>query len=283
MPRLKRCPKCNRMTELKISWSSLRSHTECKQKGYLQRTGRKAPMANQRVFFPGRVTDRVVRDWLADDPYNNPGAMPGMVEAYVEREYQAVLASGGKMIWKDELDRQAIIDECKLAVTKIEPDLERLVLPYEYDVDFKFTAVLEVPHPAGHTETVLLIGFMDIIVRRDDGSWAVYDVKHTKDNSYWRKTRGQLSFYDLAVDIMFGSHTFEVGLLQPLCKETAKMFELGEPDHTKIETDVLAMANDIWKGNFEPDAPISACYYCDVKHACSRFTAVNGNKRVSLL
>ena len=283
MKKVQRCPKCNRMTELKISWSSLRNHTECKQKGHLMRTGKRAPMANQRVFFPGRVTDRVVRDWLAGDPYNNPGLMPHMVEAMIEREYQSILESGGKMIWKDPADRDEILKECVTAVYKIERDLEELVLPHEFDVDFNFRAPLIVPHPAGHQETIYLIGFMDIIVKTDDGRWAVYDVKHTKNNDYWRKTRGQLSFYDLAVDVMFGDYTFEVGLLQPLCDEPRKMFELLPEDRTKIETDVLSMCEDIWNQNFEDTAPISACYFCEVKHACSRFTPVNDGKRVSLI
>lgn len=53
------------------------------------------------------------------------------------------------------------------------------------------------------------------------------------------------------------------------------MFTLEEPDRTILETHVLRMANDIWTNNIEPDAPISACGFCNVKHACSRFTPVN--------
>lgn len=49
---------------MRISWSQLRTHEECKQRGFLQRTGHKSVLDNQRVFFPGTVTDRVVRDWL---------------------------------------------------------------------------------------------------------------------------------------------------------------------------------------------------------------------------
>lgn len=261
---------------------------ECKQKGYLQRTGKKASLENQRVFFPGTVTDRVVRDWLADDPYNNPGIMPDMVESIVQREQELILEKGKQLRWKDNKDRDSIIEECQKAVTLIEPGLNELVLPYEYDVDFSFKAPIMAPHPSGEMEQILLIGFMDIIVRHpedDNGpaKWAVYDVKHTKDDYYWKKTRGQLSFYDLAVDIMFEQPTFEVGLLQPLCKEPKKMFTLEEQDRTILETHVLKMAEDIWRGNNEPDAPHSACYMCNVKHACSRFNPVNGNRRVSLL
>lgn len=270
------------MTELKISWSSLRAHMECKQKGYLQRTGKKASMENQRVFFPGTVTDRVVRDWLSGDPENNPNVMVDMVESVVLREQALIEEAGKQLRWKDDKDRDSIIKDCQTAVKIIEPSLNKLVLPYDYDVDFGFKAPIMIPGLTGEPETILLVGYMDIIVRREENKWAVYDVKHTKDNSYWKKTRGQLSFYDLAVDAMFEAETFEVGLLQPLCNEPERMFQLNEDDRTILMSHVVKMATDVWNENFEPDAPVSACYFCNVKHACSRFMPVKG-KRTSLL
>lgn len=276
------CKKCGRLVEQKISWSSLRAHLECKQKGYLQRSGRKAKDENQRVFFPGTVTDRVVRDWLADDPYSNPGLMPEMVESVVAREQRNIEERGKQLRWKDDKDRDSIILECQEAVRKIEPSLNKLVLPYEYDVDFGFKAPMRLDNPAGGKTDVVLNGFMDIIVRKSTDLWAVYDVKHTKDNYYWKKTRGQLSFYDLVVDVLFDAPTFEVGLPQPLCEETEKMFVLSEEDRSILRAHIQGMADVIFNKNFEPDAPISACTFCNVKHACSRFTPVNGTKRVSL-
>lgn len=276
------------MTEIRVSWSSLRASMECKQKGYLQRSGKRAKMADQRIFFPGTVTDRVVRDWLADNPYSNPGLMPEMVESIVQREQDKIEAAGKQLRWKNDADRDSIIRDCQEAVTKIEPSLNNLVLPYEYDVDFGFKAPMVVPNPAGERTNLLLIGYMDIIVKRpQEGDqpewWAVYDVKHTKDDYYWKKTRGQLSFYDLAVDIMFGNTTQEVGLFQPLCKEPERIFHLEDKDRAILLSHVQGLSDDIFNENFEPDAPISACRFCDVKHACSRFTPVNGSKRVPLL
>lgn len=269
------------MSDLKISWSKLRSHMECKQKGFLQRAGKGASMENQRVFFPGTVTDRVVRDWLAGDPYSNPGLMVDMVESIVQREQENIEKEGKQLRWKNDKDRDSIIADCQEAVRNIEPSLNRLVLPYEYDVDFSFKAPLRIPHPLGHSETVILNGFMDIIVRRGEDQWAVYDVKHTKDNQYWKKTRGQLSFYDLAVDVMFDAPTFEVGLLQPLCKETERMFVLDDAERGILLKHVNDMCVDIWEKNFDPDAPIDACKFCNVRHACTRFQPVNG--RMNLL
>jgi hypothetical protein len=259
---------------------------ECKQKGYLKRQGLGKKTLNQSTFFAGTVTDRVVRDWLADDPYSSPGIMPDMVEQIMIREEKIIeedyeKGKSSRLKWKDADHKNKILKDCREAVTKIEPSLNKLVLPYEYDVDFSFNAPLTLPHPAGHSETVILRGFMDIIVRRGTDQWAVYDVKHTKDDYYWKKTRGQLSFYDLAVDLMFGAPTFEVGLLQPLCKEPERMFVLEEEDRSILYSHVAGMCNDIWNENFEPDAPISACAFCEVKYACPKFTPKN-NGRVDL-
>src|SRR5690606_11777495 len=149
-----------------------------------------------------------------------------------------------------------IIRDCRTAVELIEPSLNEKVLPFEYDADLRFEAPMEIPHPAGHQETILLIGAMDILVRKAPDEWPVYDVKHTKDNSYWKKTRGQLSFYDLVTDVLFGAPTVEVGLFQPLCTHREKLFRLEESDRTVLLTQVHKMAEDIWKENFDPTAPI---------------------------
>lgn len=270
------------MTDIRISWSALRSHTECHQKSFLQRTGKKASLEDQRNFFPGTVTDRVVRDWLADfNPEADKHIMPAMVEDYVKAEQEKIEKAGKQLKWRNLQDRDNVIKECQKAVDLIEPYLDRYVIPYEYDVDFSFKAPISAMHPVtGEPSVITLNGFMDIIVKRGENDWAVYDVKHTKDNNYWRKTRGQLSFYDLAVNIMFGAYTSEVALLQPLCDERFKDFDLGEQERTILLKHVLDMANDIWLNNHEPNAPASACFNCNVKHACTRFKPVqSGNKK----
>lgn len=259
---------------------------ECHQKSFLQRTGKRPTLENLRNFFPGTVTDRVVRDWLSNNPEEHLGEMPGMVLETIIREQKLIEESGKRVKWKDDSDRDQVIRECQEAVREIEPYLVKYVLPYDYDVDFKFSAPLKAQHPVtGEPEDIVLIGYMDIIVRRDDGSWYVFDVKHTKDEYYWKKTVGQLMFYDLAVDIMFESPTSGVGLMQPLCKEKLKPFTLTEEDRTYLLKQVLDMANDIWLNETTP-SPSPACSICSVKHACSVFKPVprkEGGKRVSLL
>lgn len=275
---------------LRISWSGLRTHEECKQKGYLTRTGKKAPLENTRNYFPGNVTDRVVREFLNERSHER-GVMPQMVETIMERERQKILEGDpekgvppGVMRWKDSQDRERVLRDCIEAVTKIEPLLLKYVIPYEFQPDFRFQAPVTIPHPDGGMETVLLIGFMDIIVRDDKGRWWVWDVKHTRDESYWRKTIGQLGFYDLAVELMFGQPTIRTGLLQPLCKRPTVPYAPSPESRAQLMTRIVGMANDIWRDDKTPRKDTSLCGYCPVKHACSKFqpVLVNGQRRITL-
>lgn len=229
---------------------------------------------NQRVFFPGTVTDRVVRDWLLNDPENNPGLMPSMVEAIISREAELIENEGKRLIWKDKGDKDFVTRECIKAVTLIEPALNKYVLPFNYDVDVRFKAALTAPHPNGETATIMLNGAMDILVQDSENRFAIWDVKHTVDDNYWKKTRGQLSFYDLCVWIMQGQPSVMAGLLQPLCKEPVKPLPITEQDRSSLMQHVLSMANDVWKENFEPTSDASQCTFCEVKHACSKFQPV---------
>jgi CRISPR/Cas system-associated exonuclease Cas4 (RecB family) len=265
---------------LKISWSGLRTYSECKNKRHLQVQGKALKSADQRMFFPGTVTDRVVRKFLDD---GGEGDMPEMVTDIMEAEEKIVADGEGKIRWKDTNDRKSVEQDCREAVTKILPALEKLVLPHEYQADFGFSAEMKFPHPAGHKESVLLNGFMDILVRDAEGNYFVYDVKHTKDNGYWRKTSGQLSFYDLAIRVGEGKYTTGVGLLQPLCDEKVKMIPLDDVARASIMQLIGGMARDTWAENFELTSNRSNCNMCNVKHACKRFqpTIVNGKKRMS--
>lgn len=259
---------------LYISWSSLRVHEECKQHGYLARSGKRAPLANQRVFFPGTVTDRVVRDWLLmENP--TPGLMPEMVDAIIDREKDEIAERGGVMTWKNHDDREQVRKDCTEAVTKIEPGLIEHVLPYEYRPDFRFKAPLQIPHPNGGHEKVVLNGAMDIIVRNPETmKWGVWDVKHTRDDSYWKKTQGQLGFYDLAVQILFNAETEVVGLLQPLCKKAVLPVPLSTDTRAVMMSRIVRMAQEVWREDKTPRSDNTFCGFCDVKHACSKFQAV---------
>lgn len=270
---------------LRISWSSLRTHAECKQRGYLHRQKKKATLQDIRNYFPGTITDRVVREWLEGDPSANQGAMPAMVDEIMEREEQKILEGRGILRWRDPKDKSRVREECITSVTKIEPVLNKLVVPFDYQADYQFQVPMAVPHPKGGTEKILLIGFMDILVRDDKNRFAVYDVKHTKDNSYWRKTRGQLTFYDLSVFLEQGVQTKHTALLQPLCDEPVKGFTISEESKDQMIAKVSEMAWDVWTEDHTPRNDSSLCGYCDVKHACSKFkpTMVKGKRVASLL
>lgn len=279
-----RCEGCGRMM-LRISWSGLRTHMECKQRGALHRSGKGLKLSDSRNFFPGIVTDKVVREWLENSPERNLGAMPAMVEHTIDVELERIRERGGVVRWKHTEDQASVLADCVEAVTRIEPALIEHVLPNDYQVDFRFQAPLGIPGPDDELTYITLVGAMDIITRTPEGEFAVWDVKHTRDNSYWKKTIGQLTFYDLSVFALFEKDTTAVGLFQPLCNQQVLPYPLDDSRRSLLMQQVITMAHDIWNEDFEPSPSPSACVFCDVRHACSRFQPVPGlkDRRVSLL
>lgn len=276
------------MSTLFISWSSLKVHEECKMHGRLQRTGHRAPLRDQRLFFAGNVVDRTVRDWLAGAPEANPGGMIEMVEEITTREKAIIEEQGGVMRWKSATDRDETMADCREAVRRLEPVLMQKVVPFDYDVDYGFKVPIKLPHPRGGSEIVVLNGKMDIIVRESiDGIdyWDIWDVKMTRDNSYWRKTAGQITFYDVARGLHLPGVARNSGLLQPMCDEQVKPYPVTEALRSQMKSRIAGMALDVFNENYELAESRSPCYNCDTKHACSRFKPVvsNGQRRISLV
>jgi hypothetical protein len=270
---------------LRISWSGLRTHLECKQRGALHRSGRSLKLSDSRSFFPGIVTDKVVREWLENSPERNFGAMPGMVEQTINVELERIRERGGVVRWKHTEDQASVLADCIEAVKGIEPALIEHVLPNDYMVDFRFQAPLGIPGLDDELTYITLVGAMDIITRTPEGEFAVWDVKHTRDGSYWKKTVGQLSFYDLSVFALFEKDTTNVGLLQPLCLQQVLPYSLDDSRRSMLMQQVIEMAHDIWRGDDQPTTDTSACFFCDVKHACSKFQPIPGlkDRRVALI
>lgn len=268
---------------IRVSWSQLRTHEECKQKRYLhvQKSGMAAK--NQRLFLPGNVTDRVVRNWLQNAPMDHIGEMPSMVEPMLDSFRTEILDRGERTVWKGLGDRAQIVRDCVEAVTKIEPALLKYVVPYNFIADFKFAAPLTLPKFDGTQETILLIGYMDIIVKDNQGRYWVFDVKQTRDNQYWRKTVGQLTFYDLAVQLIFQKKTMRTGLFQPLCTTPVLPYEVTDDLRSQMNQRVVGLVNDIWRGDKTPRKDTKYCGFCDVKNACEKYQPVfiDGKKRVS--
>lgn len=213
-----------------------------------------------------------------EDP--TPGLMPDMVDSIIDREINEINERGGVMTWKNTEDHEQVRKDCIEAVTKIEPALVEHVLPYEYRPDFRFKAPINLPHPNGGHEQVVLNGAMDIIVRNPNTKkWGVWDVKHTRDNSYWQKTKGQLGFYDLAVQVMFNAETEVVGLLQPLCTKQVLPVGLDSDTRSVMMSRIVRMAGEVWREDRTPRSDNTYCGFCDVKHACSKFKAVTKGGR----
>lgn len=208
-----------------------------------------------------------------------------MVDDIMEKEEDAIAEGRGSLQWKSIEDRDNVRRECIEAVKLIEHPLLQLVVPYDYEADFRFQIPMDLPHPHGGYGQVVLNGAMDIIVRDRYGQYQVWDVKHTKNNDYWRKTEGQLTFYDLVVKEMFGVGTTVSGLLQPLCKDPVKGFEITEDKRSQLLQRIMAMASDLWNDDVAPRTDNRYCGYCAVKHACPKFQAVetDGKKRMKLL
>lgn len=278
-----KCKGCGKLV-IRLSWSQLRNAEECKQKRFLSVTGARREVRDQRLFLPGNVTDRVVRQWLKEDPANNPGVMPNMVNAAIDKIREDILAKGERITWKADLeDRENVRKACVEAVTNIEPALMTHVVPFEYEADFRFDAQLKVPRDDGTKEIISLIGFMDILVRDDKGEISVLDVKHTRDSGYWRKTVGQLTFYDLAVQLLFGQKTASTGLLQPLCPKPTFSYEVTDALRGQMYQRIVRVANDVWNKDNTPRADNKVCGFCEVRNSCEKFAPVlkDGKKRVS--
>lgn len=271
---------------MRISWSSLKTHEECRQRGKLMRERKRAKVNDVRNFFPGRVTDRVVRDWLNDDPHNNLGKMPSMVEAIVERELGEAKEEGDIVSWKHTTDKQEVIDACIKAVENIEPALVKYVLPYEWQVDFGFKTPVLMRTPSGDLDRVILNGYMDIIVYDPEtDTWRIYDVKHTANKDYWRGSFGQLVFYGYENYVRTGKIPVEVGFFQPLVNESVKRFAITEAHINALASRVQSMASEVWAGYDNPRSDATMCGYCEVKHACIKFkpvVAANGRRKISL-
>ncbi len=258
---------------ISISWSQLRAHDECKQKSALLRAGHRAAAQNIRGYFHGMVVDKVMRDWLAD-PYRRAGQMLERVDAYISECAQAAVDDGdGVVRWRHADDRAELTEFCRDLLTRLEPILDELVLPYEFDSAYRFRLPVTVPYLDGTPTTIFLRGEMDLRTREGDG-WAVWDLKGTRDDSYWRKVLGQLVFYDLAVLADQGVGTRRVGLIQPMCRQPVLEWTLTAEHRNQMWAAILRMAGDIWVGEAACKATTDGCTFCEVRHACPRYRPV---------
>jgi hypothetical protein len=254
---------------LRVSWSSLRSHEECHEKGYLKRDGKRAKVTNIRNFYPGSVVDHAMRLWL-DLPANSiRPPMTDLVTASMDDTEATEKSRGNVVRFRDAEDRNEVRKFCLELVSRLEPILTKHVLPYDYEHGKWFKVPLSIPDAGGHPRDILLTGEMDLIVDADGP--VVWDLKGTADNQYWRKVVAQLIFYDLAVWIGTGRKTRFVGLIQPMCDERLLPFEVTDADRSQMMLRIQRFAHDVWAGERTLATDSATCHWCDVRHACSKF------------
>lgn len=259
---------------LRISWSQLRAHEECRQRAYLLRTGHRNTAADMRVFFPGMVCDQIMGGWLSD-PDRVPGGMLDLVDTTIERLAQESAESGdGVVRWKGPDDKRDVAAYCTETLRRLEPILTKLVLPYRFLVHHRFNADIAIPYLDGELVTVTLTGEMDLLTSPPAGN-AIYDLKVTKDNSYWRKVTGQLLFYDLADILATRRRPLAAGLIQPMCTEPVLAFTFTDDDRRRLQARIVAYATAAWRKDHPVTTDVHRCGWCPVRHACPRYTCVS--------
>ncbi len=251
----------------KVSWSALQRFELCKAKQYLVSQGLSAPGKDVRNFLAGTVVDSVQKAWL-DNPVGN---MVSLVDAHFE---QSIAASQVKnsIKWRNKNDKKKIYDSCISATQQLQPILEARILPYEYEPAKRFYETINIKKPDGEIVEIVLRGEFDLLVRDPaDNRFIVWDLKTTADNDYWRKSLGQLVFYDLVIINMFGQPPKKSGFIQPLCDEQVKEFYFTNDDRVQMWGRINAMMQAEWKGDHEPKKDNTGCSFCEVVHCCSKF------------
>jgi hypothetical protein len=220
-----------------------------------------------RNFLAGSVVDYVQKAWL-DNPTGN---MVDLVDYHFAKTVEES-EERGSIHWRDKNDKKKILDVCKDASKLLQPILEARVLPYDYEPAKRFYSPVKIRKPDGQVQEIVLRGEFDLLVRDPaDGKFIVWDLKTTANNDYWKKTLGQLVFYDLAIISMFGTPPKKTGLIQPLCDEQVKEFTFDNTHRAEMWGRISAMMQAEWTGDHSPKADNVGCNWCEVSHACAKF------------
>lgn len=252
-----------------VSWSSLSRFMECPQKFKLIAEHKADENKNGRNFLPGRIIDLACRDWL-DNPSGSlveltESSMLSAVKSAEDSEIET-------LIWKSKNDRSEVFQFCYDALEKLQPILEREVLPYDYEQAKWFNEPIKITDITGKVVTIHLKGEIDILIRDPaDMQWVVWDLKGTKNPQYYRKCIGQLNFYGLAILAMFGELPKRSGIIQPAVEPQLVEFTFSKDERSKLLSDIIAMYHAVQKGDLLPKASYEGCSVCECRKACSKF------------
>jgi PD-(D/E)XK nuclease superfamily len=266
---------------LRLSWSRIRTHTECRAKGRLMRE-HKPPNMDIRGFFHGTVVDRAMRKWL-DQEKPEPGWMLAHVDKILDEEEQVAKDTGDGIVrWKSAGDKQQLREFCRELVVRLEVVLQEYCLPFSWDPAIRFEVPLVINDLQGLPRKIHMIGEIDLLVKRPEGL-VVYDLKATRDNGYWRKVTGQLLFYDIAMWGQTREWPITSGLIQPMCDNQLPHFQFSMEDRTQMFAVIERTARDIWRDDLLPKEDCKGCADCDVRHACPKFATSMRRGRAQLL
>jgi len=271
-----------------VSWSGLKRWEACPQH-QLRVIRKETTKSNKgRIFLPGTVCDLVQRRFLeSEDQYR--GQMADMVESVFG---ETVEKAESKIPWrgnpiKDQEDVKAM---CRQAVTRLEPWLFENVLPYEYQPEIKFKAHMEIPYICGDgvRAPVIMIGGIDLAVRRPNGKFRLYDLKITSNASYMKQTLGQLTFYDLAWALIQEDfdHSEDWGFIAPLLDEFIIPVQVTQEDRQVMLSRIVKYAQGVWTDSWTPKADDANCGWCEARQYCEKFKVqpiveANGKQRMS--
>lgn len=262
--------------KIRVSWSKLKTHSACRQRGKLLSAGHKSPVTNGRNFLPGTLADNAMRYWLDEGAFE-PGGMEKFLPYLWDKHTGTEAEYNIKWRGDPREDKKAVLSDVRDALRVLEPILMEKVAPYAYRPEYRFTSVVGIPGPTGETVYIELFGAVDVAVKFDEYKYGLFDLKITKGGPYLRKTLGQLVFYDLAFRGHTGFNPVEHAFWAPL-------MPLQDPPSSAVITTVVtdeermqmisqinSYCQDVWAGQFQLTEDKQECWNCPVKHACPRF------------
>jgi hypothetical protein len=277
---------------IRLSWSRLRVHDECPAKGDLISKRQKGALTDTRNFLHGNVCDLAMRRFLSlEAPADELGWMARQVDELFDEWIEIAKSSGDGIIkWRHAADQAEVREFCREAVTRLEELLVRFVLPFDWYPAWRFNVPVKI-HYGHEIREITLTGEADLLVFDKHCRIFIWDLKATKDDSYWRKTLAQLAFYALAVkcereealpeeEKKLGRWPYRAGLLQPMCTERFLTFDVmadGGQAIREMTSRIERVSADIWAGRLDPK-PQEWCNRCEVRHACPLFAPGSGRK-----